>query len=50
MSDGRLMIARLIVEKATLSRCSQADVQGEFSTSGNNGFSMQEDCSGYMLL
>lgn len=44
------MAARLIVERVTLSRCSPADVQGEISTSGNNEFSMQDDCSDCMLL
>lgn len=44
------MVAQLIVERVTLSRCSQADVQGEVSTSENNGFSMQDDCSDCMLL
>lgn len=44
------MVVRLIVERVTLSRCSQADVQGEVSTSENNGFSMQDNCSDCMLL
>lgn len=45
-----LMVARLIVERVTLSRCSQADVEGEDSSSGNNEFSMQDNCSGCMVL
>lgn len=45
-----LMVAWLIVERVTLSRCFQTDVQGEDSGSGNNEFSMQDNCSDCMVL
>lgn len=44
------MVAQLIVEGVTLSRCSQADVHGEDSSPGNNEFSMQDTRSNFMVF
>lgn len=45
-----LMVARLIVERVTLSRCFQTDVHGEDYSSGNNECSMQGNWCDYMVL